>query len=366
MGGNKFAVKQSKDGSRILIEYRLKPKEKRDKLNKDEIGIHVFDADLNEIWGSVVTMPYTEAEMDNLAYLMASDGVPRILAYVRESKQYEWLSITEDGIESTLIDLPEEAGLYGLRMIEKEDGNVLFVGFDAYGYTMLDVSLSGQVDNWRRGEFSLDFITMNLRTRDQKKEKKKAEKKKAKPGIYDLELTDYSVSPDGGSVLVGERRYIVTTTYVDSQGRTRTKNTYYFTNVVMVKLDPEGEVVWMKKIPKLQKGGRGRGGMGIKYIRGKDAHYVLYLDNIKNNDIPIGRDPYSHVDGKGGFLTAVKIDHETGDMERHPIFDVKDVKGVKAYQFNTERLFDISENAIMLETYIKSKKDAMIKLELTQ
>ena len=42
--------------------------------------------------------------------------------------------------------------------------------------------------------------------------------------------------------------------------------------------------------------------------------------------------PSKHEDGKGGYLTAYKIDDVTGAIEKHSIFDITDIKGTEAYQ----------------------------------
>ena len=122
----------------------------------------------------------------------------------------------------------------------------------------------------------------------------------------------------------------------------------------------------MKKLPKNQAGTAGRGGMGVKYIRSKTGHYVLFLDNVKNANLTVAKAPVPHKDGAGGFLTAYKVDDATGEIEKHNILDVRDLQGIKLHQFNTSRIFNVSDNLFLLETYIKGKKDMMIKIELKE
>ena len=74
MGTNKINVYQSFDHSTYLLVYRKKPTEKRDKLSYDKIGMTVLDENMEEVWSKEVTMPYTEADMDNLGYTIDSEG----------------------------------------------------------------------------------------------------------------------------------------------------------------------------------------------------------------------------------------------------------------------------------------------------
>jgi hypothetical protein len=384
MDGKKFEVSSSFDGSKILIQYRLKPANKKDKINKDEIGFHVFNAELEQVWASVETMPYTEKDMNNIACTITSDGKARMLALKREEKKYELITVDEGGLTTAPLEMPGEVTFQNLRLMENDEGNIVCAGFYANGiifrvyvgkgmtggystdgYAVFNISPSGEVVDWRIGEFPVEFIKLNRSSRDQKKTDKKEAKDKA--GINDLTLVEFNVEKDGSMMLVGERQFI-TVEYRYVNGKMKQKYIANFRNVVLVKLDPDGELSWMKKIAKEQKGtNTAKGGMGIKYIRNADSHYVLYLDNIKNNDIPMGKSPYRHVNGRGGFLVAVKIDDQSGAMERHPILDVRtEIEGIKVHQFKTTRLFNVDDNSMMLETYIKGKEDAMIRLDLVQ
>ena len=68
---------------------------------------------------------------------------------------------------------------------------------------------------------------------------------------------------------------------------TKMEYVHYYGDVIITKIDAKGNLVWEKKMPKTQvsipqSGGSSIGGLSIKYIKGKDAHYILYLDNPKN------------------------------------------------------------------------------------
>ena len=62
-----------------------------------------------------------------------------------------------------------------------------------------------------------------------------------------------------------------------------------------------------EKIPKAQKGVNGKGGMSCRYFSANNGHYFVFLDNVKNTGLNPDKSPAAHLDGKGGYLTALKI-----------------------------------------------------------
>ena len=373
---NKFEVISSFDGSKILIRYRLKPASRRDSENFDELGFYVFDNQLNKIWGKEQKMPYTEKDMNNLAYTISNEGTAYMLALINKTKQLELLTISENDFSAKELAVNKELTFQKFDLLEDDEGNIACVAFYAAGiefhYGFGGGSLvfntngiysfkftpEGEVIDAHDYEFDIDFI--NQYRTDREKDKNEKREAEGKAGIPDLKMLEVRVEPDGSMLMIGERAYAKNEFWYGP----KQQYVYHFANVVAVKVDPDGSIRWMKKLPKNQAGIAGKGGMGIKYIRGKDSHYVLFLDNVKNANLPMSKAPEAHKDGKGGFLTAYKINDETGDIEKHNILDVKGIQGVELYQFNTSRIFDVSDKLYLLEAYIKGKKDMMIKIEL--
>ncbi len=377
VGGNKFEVISSFDGSKILIRYRLKPKSRKDAENYDELGFFVFDNKLNKLWGKEQTMPYTEKEMNNLAYTVASDGTAYMLALVRESKSVELMSITEKDFSTKPLEINKDLVFQKFDLREDDKGNIACVAyyatgiefkfgfggsalvFNTNGIYFFKFTPEGEVTDVHDYEFDIDFI--NQYRTDREKNKNDKREKEGKAGIPDLKLLEFEVEADGSVFILGERAYVRNEFYGPKQ-----QTVYHFSNVIATKINPDGSIKWMKKLPKNQAGTAGRGGMGVKYIRSKTGHYVLFLDNVKNANLTVAKAPVPHKDGAGGFLTAYKVDDATGEIEKHNILDVRDLQGIKLHQFNTSRIFNVSDNLFLLETYIKGKKDMMIKIELKE
>ena len=375
----RFEVYSSSDKSKMLIRYRLKPIEKNDALNYDVLGFYVFNANLEKLWGGEVKMPYTEKVMNNLAYGVSKEGNAFMLAYINASKQFELLNITSDlKVKANKIDIDGNIAFQQLKLQETADGKLNCIGFYANGVDLMinwtgsstlsfntngilnfTIDQSGKVISKYDFAFPIELINQYESTRAKEKNDKREGEGKA--GINDLKFIDVVYDTDGSTTIIGEQQY-VRNEFVG----TSMKQVWYFGDVVATKFDIKGKILWMKKLPKTQVGFAGKGGLSIRFIKGKGASYVLYLDNVKNANLKLEEVPDKHQDGKGGYLTAYKIDDTTGLIEKHSIFDITDIKGTEAYQFRTPRIFDATDKVFMLEVYIKGKEDTMIKMELTK
>ena len=377
-GGPPFTVHKSYDDSKIMINYRRKPLLKSDAANHDLLGFFVFDSSLEMIWGREVKMPYTEKEMNNLAYTVGTNGTVYMMSLHREEKNFQLLTIPEAGELTTKVIESEDFMFKNLYMKENKEGNIGFLGyyangldfkfwegnwgklsFNTNGIRYFELSKAGEVLKSKNIDFPLELINQYQSGRQQKKNKNR--EKDGDAGIRDVKLREFSINPDGSVFILGEQYYYTSSYNAQSY---RTTYTFHYQDLVATKLNAEGEVQWMKKLPKRQFGTSGKGGMGIAYLENNASHYILFLDNVKNANIGINEVPEKHVNGKGGYLTAYKIDDATGDYTKHTLYNSLEVKGVRTYQFQTTRILEALDNVLLVEVYVKGKKDKMIKMEL--
>lgn len=113
-----------------------------------------------------------------------------------------------------------------------------------------------------------------------------------------------------------------------------------------------------------QHGSKNPGSLSFKFIHNNNNDYVLFLDNKKNFNEDTNHESKDYVDGNDAYLNTYKIDSKTGETSKNLLFDIDDIQGKSAYQFNVSRIFDIGESNFMLEVYVKGKEDMMIKMEL--
>lgn len=379
--GPKFVMSRSFDESKIMIHYILKPADRDNAVNKDVYGFHVFDNTMTKVWGQEVEMPYVEDDMRGLSVAVSSSGEAKMLIVNTKNKTYEMLSIDNAGsISAQNTSVSSEKAVQEFRMTEDESGNFNCGGIYSYGFDFkvarffgapfmadgilyMELDKEGQMVTNKSHEFPAEFIKQNL-TKFQKRRVEKREAK-GKAGIFDLNLKDMVIKEDGSVYFLAERQRIEESSSNNTVTGTKTY-IYYFSNMIVVKMNANGELAWMKKLPKNQKGSRGLGQMSFSHLEGPDNDYIAYVDNPKNIALsPDGGVPAVHMDGKGGWLTTYKINHSTGALEKHTLLDLNAVPGgVKAYQFKASRILKVAPGTFLLEIYIKKKKDTMVKIQL--
>ncbi len=370
----KFEVFTSFDDSKVLIRYRNKPLSKKDAENYDRLGFYVFDSSMKKLWGTDVKMPYTEKEMNNLAYAVTKNGEACMLAYLIAQKKFELIKIGTDGKPVQLkLDINADLLFQEFYVNEDKDGNLNFAGyyangmdykfwssslsFNTNGIYQFTTDLNGKVLAANDYEFSKEFIDLYASERQKKKNAKREAGGKA--GIPDVKLLNFTINSDGSSTFVGEQSWFAKEQYGMSQ-----ETVFHFAHAIVTRVAADGTLLWHAKIPKDQAGIRGKGGMSIKYMPSESSDYILFLDNNKNADIDFDTPPAKHKDGMGGILTAVKINNTSGKTERHTVLDPKNVRGVELFQFKPFRIFHVANNSFVLEAYLKGKHDGIIKLEI--
>ncbi len=385
--GKKFKVHKSFDESKLMIVYRLKPIEKRDALNKDILGFQVFNNLMEKQWGDEVEMLHTEKEMNNLAYTIDKEGNGYMMSFLRQEKKFELVKVSSEGnIEATTLDINGDLVFEKFNLIEDVDGNIICAGYYANGWDfkvnwtgssafsfntngiyMFKMNNSGKILSKSDIPFSIDIIKKYLTDREAKKMEKRESGGKA--GISDLKLIKVFSQEDGSIIFIGEQQYVRDEMWMTSQ-----QTVYHYSNVVVTKLNKEGEEVWTKKLPKNQAGVASgfqinpifEGQMSVAYMKGDDSHYILFVDNPKNENLAENKVPVAHKNGMGGFISAFQLTDSDGEVSRHTIADMKDIGGVRAHQFKVTRILEVQEKVFLMEVYIKGKKDAMIRMHLKE
>ncbi|MEO6718957.1 MAG: hypothetical protein ABIN67_01285 [Ferruginibacter sp.] len=329
--------------TKLLVSYRLIPEERNDKKNYDKIGLQVFDDKLNKLWGNVYTMPYTEAIMDNSdfsvdekgnAYLLAkvydsdsrrekdkSTGAPayhyEVLKFSKDSKKIITAKITLDDYfirETSLIENPAHEMIIACTYSKRSRGN----GTD--GIFLATMDQAGNMAKYKDGYY--EFPLAELEKFESARAKRKMEKKDDFE-IPNLKVRDVLIEKDGGVFITCEEYYVVVTSYTNSYGGTTTTYTYHYEDILGAKIDASGKFEWLRKIPKKQRGGGGRGTMGFKFISDASGYYFLYLDNLKNMEISEDEAPKAHIDGFGGQVVVSKLDSQ-GALTKELVFNTRE------------------------------------------
>jgi len=384
---DKFEMKYSYDTSQVLIQYRRKVE--KDNEAHDSVGFFVFDRNLKQLWTKESKLPYTQKKMEITDYSIDSEGNIYMLAavsnegtdikkclYGKAGYHFELLRLTNDSKEITKATISiENKSIRDVSLFESPKNYMICAGFYNKNNNVKNQSNIDGVFTFKAGkdgaiyddhtyEIPLEILNQYASQKTQNKNEKKEEKGKAE--FEDLTMKNVVLQSDGSILLIGEQVYSVTTTSTSSTGGMSSHTSYYYNDMLVTKINTDGSLAWMKKLPKRQMGLKGRGGLSFKYIYCNNNHYLLFLDNIKNQNLTINDVPAFHVDEAGGFLTAYEITDSNGEIKKHSIFDTKEVKGTPVYQFSTGRILRISSNEFIVEVYKKGKEDVLIKINVVE
>lgn len=384
---DKFNFEFSPDDSKMMVRYRKVPKVKSDAKNYDVIGLYVFDSDLQELWGDEIKMPYTEKKMNNEDYSVDADGNAYILASVyednttREKKKgsdeanyhFELIKRAPEDkkLQISKIDLDGKF-ITSVSIYETVDDLMVLAGFyntsvayrDAEGIFYAKVDKEGTLYDKQSHAIPLEILNQYEGKRTRKRNEK--DEKKGKSDFANLKLRKLQYLSDGSIIFIGEQYFIASHTTTSSNGSTSTYYTYHYNDLLMAKVDPSGGLAWMQKLPKSQVGRNGRGTMSFSHFYRNGFHYLLFLDQLENAELPFDQAPRTYGDGKFGHLTAFVVDDNSGEASREIILDMRNAKGIKLYQFWPSKIFMVAENEFMFEAYKKKKEDVMVKIKIEE
>lgn len=328
---------------KLLVTYRLSPESRNDKKNYDKIGMYVFDENMNKLWGSEFTMPYTEAIMDNSDFSVDSKGNAYMLAKVYESEKrkevdketgkagyhFEVLKFTKDSkkIINTTITIGDyfiketsliENSLHEMVIASTYSKKIKNGGTDGVFLTTMDAE--GKISKYKNGYY--EFPLAELEKFETARTKRKMERKDDYEAP-NLKVRNVVVEGDGSIFIGCEVNYIISSTYTTSTGSTRTTYSYFYEDIIASKINAAGKFEWVRKIPKQQRGTRGQGTMGYKLISDASGYYFLFLDNKKNMELTEDETPKYHVDGYGGQVVVARIDN-SGAVSKELLFDTRE------------------------------------------
>ncbi len=352
----KYQFSYDIDQTKLLVSYRLYPLVKNDKKNYDKLGVQVFDEHMNKLWGREFTMPYTEAIMDNSDFSVDSKGNAYLLSKVydndsRKEKDkatgkpayhFEVFKFEKDSKEIKRTSV--SVGDYFIKqpsLIEDATHNMIIActyskkngtnGTDGVFLCMVDQD--GKVVKYKNGFY--EFPLAELEKFESARSKRKMEKKDDYEAP-DLTVRNVVIGSDGGVFIACEEFRVENNSYMDGQGHWHSYITYYYEDMLGMKINSSGAFEWLRKIPKKQKGGAGRGGMSFTLIADETGYHYLYLDNKKNMEMEEDDVPKYHVDGKGGQVVVATLD-EKGTLTKELLFDTRE-EDIKVYPADFSRI----------------------------
>lgn len=294
-----FYFKIAEDSSGVLIVANP-PYEK---YADEKFTLSFIDANLNVKWKNDILPPYKDEyfALDN--YVVTDSGDVYMLATI--SKDQSAMSrkerrITPTYYHSVLMYHPgtNELSEYEIKLDPKfisniimavtDSGDIICSGFYSNVssnaiigtfYMKIDKETK-QVVKQGTMDFSQEFLTQFM-------SRKRAAKNKE---LYDYNLRYLVQREDGGALLVAEQYYEYEVCSTDPKTGVQTCTYYYYYNdIIVVNIDPDGKIAWTKKIPKLQVS-HGDNGYFLSFafaVSGNEL-YFMFNDNPKNLNVPPG------------------------------------------------------------------------------
>lgn len=377
-GNDKFQI--AKSNNRIVAKYRRISKEIKEK-DIEVIGMQVFDKDLEKIWENDFTMPYPDDQMKLLDYTMDDNAnvYTLIKKYDDGSKKdkkdktdgtsnyhMELFKFSQENKNAVITKIV--AGEKFIEQVEifKGPENTMYCGgyfsdggkkSGVKGIFYFKIDANGSLVDKKTFDIPLDVLNQYENNRTEKRNTKNEAKDKA--DYKNLILKKIFFQSDGTVTFFGEEIY-----YKEMNTKNGSRYIYYNDDILASQINASGEMAWTVKIPKRQISGQTGYGVSFSHFYKNENHYVVFLDNVKNINLPKDEVPATHTEGQGGYLTAVKIDNK-GEYTKGSIMDLRTVKGnIELSNFDKDAIIADAENNFYLELSKSKKEDVLVKVEL--
>lgn len=333
-----FYTGMSMDSSRILLVVNPP----YDKYANEKFSLQLLDKDLITKWKKEIVPPYKDEffSLDN--FIVAKNDDVYMIATVSKDKSvmsrherrseptyfhtvlmYEYAT---DSLNEYKVNLDPKF-ISDVRMTIDENGNIICAGFYSNKssnsiigsfYLKIDKQTKA-ISSQGTKDFPADFLSQFM-------SEKKVSKGKE---LYDYILKHLVLRDDGGAVLVAEQYYEVLEQAYDPNTHMTTYTYYYYYNdIIVVSINPSGEIAWAKKIPKYQIS-RNDGGYysSFAFAVSGDKMYFMFNDNSKNlKTANADVQKYRYMSNPRKSTAILVTMDSNGNSDRQAMFSNKDLK----------------------------------------
>ncbi|MEM9849917.1 MAG: hypothetical protein AAF847_18650 [Bacteroidota bacterium] len=341
-----FDFVQSKDTSKLLVYHAL-PYQKGEREN---FKLRVFDESFSELWSKNIRLPYNDEIFKVKEYRIDDDGNVYLLGLL----YFDKARAVRNGLPNyqyvilTYLNKGEDEDEYKIKLRDKfitdltfrndRKGNLICSGFysersavGAKGTYFLKLDLeTGEIYNENLKEFDFELLTQDYsagkRRRAEAAERSGDESRQAE--LYRFVLDELILRSDGGALLIGEQYYVFEDYYQDFRGTvgfggappvTRVDYYYHYNDIIIVNIQPDGEIEWSTRIPKTQVT-RNDGGYYSSYAMSivRDKIYFIFNDDARNFSREKNR-PLFNFTGNNMVLSLVEVSKD-GEWRIAPLY----------------------------------------------
>ncbi|HRX97887.1 MAG TPA: hypothetical protein P5514_13145 [Bacteroidales bacterium] len=329
---NLFTFVVSEDKSKLLAYYNSP----YDFKGREQFGFNVFNSQMEEIWYDFMELPIKEKQFIMEDHLVDNNGDVFLMGkkYIG-SKPSGYILYAYFDHGQALAEIPIELpGKYvnGANMVFSPDNKIIVAGFysdhstsgiSGTFFTTVDLKTQ-KASKINYQEFDMELITKNLKKGEENKLNRKDEKGKD-ADMYEYDMRDMVFRPNGEILLIGEQYFIESVERMKTDGSgSETKRLYNYNDIVVVKLDAGGKIIWGNKIAKRQES-KEDGGYFSSYIMAHTDQnlYFIFNDHPKNLESEETGKIYNFEKGHYAMASVVKMDDE-GNIQREGLFKTTD------------------------------------------
>jgi hypothetical protein len=347
-----FTTKTSLNNNFICVEYSIPAK--RDEV--EQYGYMVLDANMKVLYSGEYETSYQSRAFSVASRYLSDQGDYYLLGKIFNTNQRGKVS---DYSSPDRVIIVKASGASLSTMEVELDGNrsISDMSFftDAqnrirvhgmYGtegnatagifYMLIDFDNKKVLDQ-SFNEFTKDFITAGMTNREKERADKREAKGKGSPELYSFEFRNGIVSEDGSMVGVLEQYYVIVRTSSDGRGNISYTYYYHYHDLIVYKIDANGDFVFTKKIQKNQVSVNDYGYYSSydTYFDGNDLH-IFFNDNANNyDDVGNYLDPgvsreiaTASYRKKTNTVAETVISLETGDVSRRMAFSRQETDAI--------------------------------------
>ena len=281
---------QASDSSSMLTFFS----ERFDKYANEKMDFNLFDQELNIIWNRSIEFPYQNRNFEIHRTVVDPTGRVYLLIRVLFDKE-ERSQNAGPGFRYSLVTFGSDTSL--VEDYEISLGDQYISDIDMILNANNQIICSGFYSERGRGQAAGTFF-LNINRNKREVEQKglspfdkgfaasfmESSRIRGKIELTDFKLDHFVRFQDGSFGLVAEQFLVDEICFQDFRtGMFNCNYFYYYNNIIVVKMDSTGEVIWTADIPKYQESSND-GGFHSSYafaFDGKNLHFV-FNDHPRN------------------------------------------------------------------------------------
>lgn len=344
----------SSDSGKILIARN----EPYDKYANEKFCYKLLDSRAKVLWTAELELPYKDKYFSISNYRVDGEGKVFMMATVTKEKEerekkkpnYSYSVISYDPQKKKLKETEISLGdrfISGISFALTSKGTLAIGGFysnktsdgQVGTFFMAMDKETGKIITRGDKDFSKEFLMEFMSER-------RAEKQKE---LYNYRINYIVTKDDGGIYLVAEQYYMQVVTNYNPKGGSTTTYHYYYNDIIVINLNPNASIEWVRKIPKYQHTVNDNGYYSsYSFFTSKNKLYFVYNDHPKNL-LPDQKKIRSGI-GKKMVTVLASVD-VNGKMDARSLFAANEEK----IYARPKMSYSLSDNELLFYAIRKKK-----------